>query len=102
MDINWYTDTAATDHLTDDQDKLTTRETYNGIDQIFTASEAGMNIYNIGHDVIDNPIKPLHLNNVLHVPKAQKKIVFVHRFSSDNQFFLIIKPHLDIFLITFY
>jgi hypothetical protein len=87
MDINWYTDTAATDHLTDDQDKLTTRETYNGIDQIFTASEAGMNIYNIGHDVIDNPIKPLHLNNVLHVPKAQKKLCLSIAFLLIINFF---------------
>lgn len=84
VDTNWYTDTAATDHLTSQLDKLTTHEKYKGTDQIHTASGAGMNICNVGHAVIDTPTKPLHLNNILHVPTAQKSLVSVHRFSSDN------------------
>jgi hypothetical protein len=84
VDTNWYTDTAATDHLTSQLDKLTTHEKYKGTYQIHTASGAGINICNVGHAVIDTPTKPLHLNNILHVPTAQKSLVSVHRFSSDN------------------
>ena len=75
--------TPATDHITSDLDKLTVQNKYKGPDQILTASGAGMNISNIGHAVIDTSIKSF--NNVLHVPQAKKNLVFVHRFSSDNQ-----------------
>jgi hypothetical protein len=39
---------------------------------------------NIGHVVINTPVKTLHLNNVLHVPRATKNLVSVHRFSQHN------------------
>jgi hypothetical protein len=84
VDTNWYTDTAATDHLTSELDKLTTHEKYKGTNQIHTASGAGMNICNVGHAVIDTPTKPLHLNNILHVPTSQKSFFSVHHFSSNN------------------
>jgi hypothetical protein len=70
VDTNWYTDTAATDHITSDLDKLTIQNKYKGSDQIITESEAGMDICNIGHAVIKTPIKSLHLKNILHVPTA--------------------------------
>jgi len=54
------------------------------MDQIHTASVAGMNIYNVGHAVIPTPTKLLYLNNILYVPSAQKSLVSVHHFSSDN------------------
>ncbi|XP_052159482.1 uncharacterized protein LOC127776994 [Oryza glaberrima] len=38
VDTNWYVDTGATDHITGQLDKLTTREKYKGTDQIHTAS----------------------------------------------------------------
>jgi hypothetical protein len=66
VDTNWYTDTAATDHIASDLDKLIVQNKYKGSDQIVTASGAGMDICNIGHVVIKTPIKSLHLKNVLH------------------------------------
>jgi hypothetical protein len=84
VDTNWYTDTAATDHITSDLDKLTVQNKYKGSDQIVTASGAGMDICNTSHAVIKTPIKSLHLKNILHVPTAQKNLVSVHRLTSDN------------------
>jgi hypothetical protein len=55
-----------------------------GIDQILTTSEAGMNIDNIGHVVIDPSLKTLYLNNVLHVPRTTMNLVPVHCFSKDK------------------
>ena len=72
VDTNWYMDTAATDHITSDLDKLTVQNKYKGTDQIITASGAGMNINNIGHAVINTPVGSLQLKNVLHVPHATK------------------------------
>uniref|UniRef100_J3M9V3 Uncharacterized protein n=1 Tax=Oryza brachyantha TaxID=4533 RepID=J3M9V3_ORYBR len=40
VDANWYLDTGATDHLTSELDKLTTREKYKGTDQIHVANGA--------------------------------------------------------------
>jgi hypothetical protein len=38
VDTNWYVNIGATDHITSQLDKLTTREKYKGTDQIHTAS----------------------------------------------------------------
>jgi hypothetical protein len=84
VDTNWYTDTAATDHVTSELDKLTVQNKYKGSDHIVTASGAGMDICNTGHAVIKTPIKSLHLKNILHVPTSQKSLVSIHRLTSDN------------------
>jgi len=47
VDTNWYADTGATDHITGELEKLTTRDRYTGGDQIHTASGAGMNISHV-------------------------------------------------------
>jgi hypothetical protein len=84
IDTNWYTDSTATDHITGELENLTTREKYNGTNQIVTANGTGMNIHNVGHAIIHTPTCDLHLNNVLHVPSASKNLISVHRFSTEN------------------
>jgi hypothetical protein len=84
IDTNWYTDSAATDHITGKLDKLTTRENYNRVDKIVVANGTGMDIHNVGHAVIQTPTRDLHLNNVLHVPSVSKNLISVHQFSTDN------------------
>src|SRR5207237_7743089 len=92
VDTNWYTDTGATDHITSDLDKLTVREQYNGRDQVHTANGAGMVIKHIGHSSITTPSKYLSLNDVLHVPRATKNLLYVHRLTCDNDVFLEYHP----------
>lgn len=41
VDSNWYFDTGATDHITGELDKLTTRARYNGPEQVHAANGAG-------------------------------------------------------------
>jgi len=82
MDINWYTNTGATDHITRELEKLAVRVKYNAIDQIHTASGASsVSISHIGQSTIHNPGRNLHLNNVLHAPEATKNLVSVEKFS---------------------
>ena len=97
MDQNWYMDTGATDNITSDLEKLAVRDKYNGGDQIHTANGAGMEIKHIGHSIVHTPTRDLHLNNILHVPKAAKNLVSVHRLTKDNPTFLEFHP--DYFLI---
>lgn len=42
---------------------------------------------------IRTPSRNLHLNNVLHVPKAKKILISVHRFTSDNSAFIEFHPN---------
>jgi histone deacetylase 1/2 len=97
IDSNWYTDTGATDHITGELEKLAIWDKYNGVDQIHTASGAGMHIRHIGQYIIHTPNCDLHLQNILHVPSTKKNLVSVHRLASDNNVFLEFHP--DFFLI---
>jgi hypothetical protein len=90
-------DSGATDNITSDLEKLVVRDKYHGGDQIHTASGAGMEIKHIGHSLVHTPTRNLHLNNILHVPKAAKNLVSVHRLTKDNSVFLEFHP--DYFLI---
>ena len=92
IDTNWYTDSGSTDHITSELEKLSMREKYNNGDQIHTASGAGMAIKHVGQSTIVTPSRNLQLKNVLHVPKASKNLVSVHRFTSDNSAYMEFHP----------
>jgi len=69
------------------------REKYNGGDQIRMASDSGMNITHIGSLIVKNPMKNLHLKDVLHVPQTSKNLVSVHRFTLDNNVLIEFYPY---------
>lgn len=50
VDTNWYSDTGATDHITNDLDRLTMRERYHGNEQIRIASGPGSSILHVGQN----------------------------------------------------
>jgi hypothetical protein len=56
-----------------------------------------MKIKHIGHTTVPTQFLNLHLNNVLHVPKAKKNLASAHRLTKDNSVFLEFHP--DYFLI---
>jgi histone deacetylase 1/2 len=85
-------DTGATDDITGELEKLTTREKYHGGDQVHTASGSGMEIQHIGHGTSRSPTRNLHLNNILHVPSANKDLLSVHRIANDNNVFFEFHP----------
>jgi histone deacetylase 1/2 len=69
----WYMDTGATDHITSDLDRLAVREAYNGNDRVHVGNGVGLPISHVGHGTLNTIAKPLHLRNILHVPKITKK-----------------------------
>lgn len=71
------------------------RDKYTGNDQVHTTSGAGMEIDQIGDSFVHTPTRPLHLNHINYVPKANKNLVFVHGLP------LIIMPSLSLTLIIF-
>jgi hypothetical protein len=64
VDPNWYIDSGATDHITSDLDRLTTKEHYTGGDQVQVANGAGLSIPYVGHSSITGLNRPLHLNHM--------------------------------------
>jgi hypothetical protein len=93
VDSNWYADSGATDHVTGELDKLVTRDTYNGNDQIYTANGTGMCIQHVGQSIIHTPHRDLIIHNVLHVSQASKNLTSVHRIASDNNVFFELHPN---------
>jgi hypothetical protein len=94
LDPVWYADSAATDHITSDLDKLTMRENYGGNDQVHAANGPGMTIKHVGHSAVSTPHRRILLKNVLHVPQATRNLASVHRLTVDNDVFLELHPHL--------
>jgi hypothetical protein len=93
VDTNWYSHTGATDHVTNDLDRLALCEKYQGKDQIQTVGGSGMSIHHVGYSIIRTPVHALHLHNILHAPQATKHLLSVHRFTRDNNVFFEFHPY---------
>jgi len=92
VDTNWYFDSGSTDHITNSLEQLSTRERYNGQEQIHAANGKGMSINHIGNTTFHTSSRDFSFNNVLHVPAATKNLISVHQFTSDNDVFLEFHP----------
>jgi hypothetical protein len=92
LDPVWYVDSAATDHITSDLDKLTMRENYGDNDQVHAANGSGMTIKHVGHSAVSTPHHRILLNNVLHVPQANRNLAYVQCLTADNDVFLKLYP----------
>jgi hypothetical protein len=66
---------------------------YTDHDQVHAANGSGMDITHIGTSIIPTTTCPLTLNNVLHVSSAHKNLIFVHRFTLDNDMFIEFHPY---------
>jgi hypothetical protein len=93
VDHAWCTDSGSTDHITGELDRLTMHELYTGTDQIQATNSSGMTITRIGTSLIPTSGRDLVLNNVLHVPTTHKNLIFVHRFTLDNDTFIEFQPY---------
>ena len=69
------------------------KEKYRGKEQIHTASGEGMEIRHIGHSSFSTPSRRIHLRKILHVPNADKNLLYVHRIALDNHVFLEFHPY---------
>lgn len=89
VDPTWYMDTDATDHLTQELDKLSTREPYHGHGKVHTVNGTCMHISHIGHaSLLTHTSKKLHLLNVLRVPSITRNLLSVKKITLDNNVFV--------------
>lgn len=61
VDTNWYVDSGATDHITNELEKVTMAEKYRGRDQVHNANGEGMEICHVGHSIVKTPHRNIHL-----------------------------------------
>jgi hypothetical protein len=96
-DTNWYTNTGATNHITPELDKLTTKEKYTVKEKIQMASGSSMRIDYIGNSILHTPTHDICLNKVLYVPSTHKNLISIHYLTTDNPIF--IEYHSRYFLV---
>jgi hypothetical protein len=80
------------DHITSELDKPATREKYNGAEKVHMTNSASMKISYTGKSFIHTSSQNLQLCNTIHVPKATKNLLSIHRFALDNNIFFEIHP----------
>jgi hypothetical protein len=85
QDMNWYPDTAATHHLTNDLSNLNMQsEEYTGNEQIRVGNGQGLDILHSGLASLPTAKKIFSLKSLLHVPDIQKNLISVNQFTRDN------------------
>jgi hypothetical protein len=91
-DPSWYLDSGATDHMTNDMERLDLQDAYKGNDQIQVVNGMHIPISDIGDSFIPGSSNSLHLKNVPHTPKISKNLVSAHKLTNDNQCFVEVHP----------
>jgi len=85
---NWYPDTGATHHLTNNLQNLNiSSEEYSGQDQIRIGNGTGLSISHSGSATLSLSRRKFLLNQLLHVPHICKNLLSVRQFASDNDVF---------------
>ena len=83
-------DTAATDHMTNEMDKLHSSQPYLGHDKVHIANGSGLHITHIGQSSLPTSTsRELQLHDVLHVPDVTRNLLSVPRLTHDNDVFLL-------------
>ncbi|KAL5577266.1 hypothetical protein UlMin_018965 [Ulmus minor] len=93
-DKNWYPDSGATNHVTNDIQNLSCGTDYNGTQKIHMGNGKGLSIKHIGKTTIPSSFYShcLSLNNILHVPSITKNLLSVSKFCLDNKVFFEFHP----------
>jgi hypothetical protein len=88
--LNWYPDTGATNYVTSDLNNLSLHsKAYDGPDELQVGNGTRLAIKNIGI----SKLSPLFtLRHVLHVPKITKNLIYVQKFTADNNVFIEFHP----------
>ena len=87
-DTNWYLDSGATHHLTNDMSNLSMAEPFTGTSKLVIGNGVGLFITHTGSAVlrIQSSINhsDLKLNNILLVPKITKNLISISKLTRDN------------------
>ena len=88
VDTNCYMDSGATDHITNDHNKLTICDKDNGHEQVHAAGGTGMDINHIGHLNITTSDRIYILKTFCMFLKQAKILLSANRLFVDNNSFV--------------
>ena len=85
---NWYLDSGATHHLTNDVSNMHINEAYTGTVKLFVGNGVSLCIIHIGYTVLKlkNSITfpTFKLNNILFIPQITKNLINISQLTKDN------------------
>lgn len=73
----WFADSGATTHVTNDMQNLSLRSDYKGKEKITVGKGQALFISSIGSSIAHTSFGSCKLNNVLHVPYISSNLLFV-------------------------
>ena len=47
-------------------------------------NRSGLNTHHVGSIGLSSPSRSFHLNNILHIPSLKQSLIYVSRFTKDN------------------
>ena len=86
---NWYLDSGATHHLTNDINNMHVSEVFTGTSKLLVGNGVGLSITHIGNAALkshnsNNAFLTLKLNDILLVPQITKNLISISRLTKDN------------------
>lgn len=88
QDPNWYFDSGASNHVTNDPAKLQEFNEHDGKEHLTVGNGANLKIHATGNTALNNSQRPLNLKDILYVPKITKNLLSISRLTSDNDIYV--------------
>lgn len=92
---DWFLDSAATHHLTNDLTNMHLYQPYHGNEQVMVGNGAALPIQHSGKGILPTPSHSFCLNQFLHVPSLTNNLVSVQKLTKDNTIKDLIEPLLE-------
>ena len=89
----WYPDSGSTHHVTNDSNNIQNPAIYTGPDQLYVGNGQGLHISSTGSSSFHSNSAHFKLNNILHVPSITKNLLFIHKFTRDNNVYVEFHPN---------
>lgn len=81
---DWFVDSAATHHLTNDLYNMHLYQPYTGPEQVLVGNGSTLPIQHSGKGILPTPTHSFRLNQVLHVPSLTSNLVSIQQLTKDN------------------
>ncbi|GJZ42100.1 putative ribonuclease H-like domain-containing protein [Tanacetum coccineum] len=84
QDPSWNMDTGASSHLADNTGILTSFSNSSIYPSVFVGNGNSIPVTHTGHSFLHTSYKPLNLNHILVTPHIIKNLIYVRKFTRDN------------------
>ncbi|KAI0493130.1 hypothetical protein KFK09_027406 [Dendrobium nobile] len=89
---DWYLDSGASSHMTNDAENLAQSTTYSGSDGVFIGDGRNIPIAHSGTGILPTPTRKLFLSNLLHVPDISHNLISISNLVQDNNISVTFDP----------